>query len=808
MTNLNDVIFQDPFADAPGRSQKEQTMLRATPVPVGVKFRMNATIDRFLWPTDNATNDDAYAIIAVYVDRLEKVETDGTQIYTTPKTNDYGNITVKGPLGFCKVGQDITLTGQMVQDSKGLWMRVERFDVIEPASAEEMKYALSTGIVKGIGPDTAGKIVAEFGDDTYRVMDEEIEKLLKVNGIAKKKLAMITESWERQRTVIKLVRELGDCGVSAALALKAYKEWSGAALDIIKENPYKLTRLHGVGFTTADKIALGMGIAPDDIKRVEAGILHVFEQQASAGHVYLPADVLFGHVNDLFRDLLRYHPDAEITVEQIESAIKQLENEETLVLDSFELPDGTVIDAIYTRYSYSAEVGLSEHVLEINGYQMSKMILTFNNADWATKFKEIESGLGFTLAPTQKEAITTALTSKITVLTGGGGTGKTTITKAVTDELRRLQARVALCSPTGKAATRLEEATGMDASTVHRLLGATGSNSFSYDATNQLDIDYLIVDEASMLDVFLAHALFAATPKTAHILLVGDVNQLPSVGAGAVLSDFIKSGVVPVVRLDTIFRQGKGSLIVTNADRINRGVVDLETHNGVTGKGDNAGDYYHIESPGGMVTQKTIIDLVTSHIPNRMGFKPNDIQILAPMKRGDIGVIALNKALQEKMNPARHGKVEHTTKTGVFRVGDKIIQTRNNYDQEVFNGETGIITMFDEDYSDKGAFKITFGTGKRAHTVYYESFELSSEIMLAYALTIHKSQGSEYPCVVLVMSTDHYIMLARNLAYTGLTRAKQTAIVVGQRKAVAVAIKNDKPVRRYTGLQNRLRDAQ
>ena len=689
-------------------------------------------------------------------------------------------VTVTGNLPGINAGEVLDLWGEWSNHPKfGHQFKIERFKSVMPATAVGIEKYLGAGLIKGIGPVMASRLVKKFGVETLEVIENEPERLEEVEGIGPKRVQMIKQAWDAQKEIREVMVFLQGHGVSSTYATKIYKQYGREAITVVKENPYRLARdIFGIGFLTADKIAKNLGVPPDSLMRSEAGILYVLYQLTDEGHVYYPYEELI----DKCKEIL------VVEREVIVKAFAKLAEEKRIVWEDLNTAGEDLKPnnkAVYLAGYHAAETGIARIIKALLGSASAIRPIDAGKAlEWVQKRLEIQ------LAEKQLEAVKTAIQKKVMVLTGGPGTGKTTIIKAVLEIFRQITPKIVMGAPTGRAAKRMSEATGWEAKTIHRLLEWSPQKmGFTRDSENPLSADVVVIDEASMIDTLLMYHLLKAIPPNAVLILVGDVDQLPSVGAGSILKDILSSGTVPVVRLTEIFRQAMGSLIITNAHRINRGEFP---------KIDTAGptqDFYFIERNEPEAMLEGILELVTKKISSRFAMHSiNDIQVLTPMHKGLIGTANLNAVLQEALNPSQ----EVLTRGGrTYKTGDKVMQIQNDYEREVFNGDIGRIKAIDfenqlvlVDYDER--------------TVQYDFSDLD-ELVLAYAVSIHKSQGSEYPAVVMPFHTSHYIMLQRNLLYTGLTRAKKLAILVGTKKALAIAVKNDKIRRRFTGLENKLR---
>ncbi len=682
-------------------------------------------------------------------------------------------VTAVGNLLGVQPGENLRLTGGWITDPKyGRQFRVSSYATVTPATVNGIEKYLGSGLIRGIGKVMAGRMAAAFGLECLDVIENHPERLTEVEGIGPKRRKEIVRAWEEQREIKEVMIFLQSHGVSTHYAIKIYKAYGAQATNLVRENPYRLANdIHGIGFKSADKIAAALGIPPDAPQRIEAGTLYLLGQGGDRGHLYLPRQALIEEAEKLLGS----------TAAQVETAVAALAEMEQIVVE--EIP-GSADPAIYLKSLHSAEVGVSLRVRTLLIQPMLPMEIDLDRAlDWFEKAEKIA------LARQQRQAIRAGLTRKMLVITGGPGTGKTTLVRGIVKILDRKGQRVLLAAPTGRAAKRLAEATGAEATTLHRLLEFNPqTRQFDRNREHPLSCDLLIVDEASMLDTVLAYHVLKAVPDHGRLILVGDVDQLPSVGPGRVLGDMIRSEAVEVVRLTEIFRQAERSLIVVNAHRVNQGSMPiLESV-------DSDGDFFFIERKEPAEIVETLAQLVSKRIPGKFGFNPVDqIQVLTPMNRGPLGTDNLNAVLRDLLNPEG---VTVTRGGHSLRVGDKVMQVRNNYDLEVFNGDIGRVKAIDE------VEQIVTVAVDNREVVY--DFGSIDELTLAYACSIHKSQGSEYPCVVIPLHTTHYVMLQRNLLYTALTRAKRLAILVGEERALRVAVGNRRVRPRFTRLAERL----
>ncbi|MEW5988443.1 MAG: ATP-dependent RecD-like DNA helicase [Chloroflexota bacterium] len=696
-------------------------------------------------------------------------------------------ITVTGNLPEVNPGEWLRLTGKWLNHAQyGRQFQAERCEQALPATVEGIKRYLGSGLIRGVGPVMAERIVNRFGATTLDVIEQEPGRLREVLGIGEKRIKGVIKAWEEQRAIKNVMVFLQSHGVSSSLAVKIYKKYGDESLAVVQGTPYRLVQdIHGIGFKTADKIARALGLAHDDPGRIEAGIAYTLNRMAEEGHVYVPQAELEPEAADI---LGVPQPRVVEVLEQLESS--ELVKRETLTYEIKATTDtaATVKEekAVYLTPFYFSEVGLTGRLRRLLNHPTSRLRRLQLPI---TNYQLPVANSGLDLSPQQLEAVRAAVLNKVTILTGGPGTGKTTTLRTLLDLLDRGQHTYALASPTGRAAKRLAEATGRPAKTIHRLLEFQPGEGFGRHENNPLDVDMVVIDEASMLDLVLAYNLLKAISPDSHLLLVGDVDQLPSVGAGDVLRDLIDSGVAAVVRLQTIFRQAADSLIITNAHRINQGEMPL------TPKGANDFFLFVEEEPG--KAAELLVDIVQNRLPRKFGFHPlDDVQVLSPMYQGETGVTNLNALLQQALNPPAANRPERRLGGRVFRVGDKVMQTVNNYDKSVYNGDIGRIVALDP-------IQQTLTVTIDGAPVVYDFLE-ADELIHAFAISVHKSQGAEYPCIVMPILTQHYLMLQRNLLYTAVTRARKAAVLVGTRKAIHIAVHNDRVRQRHTALDWRL----
>jgi exodeoxyribonuclease V alpha subunit len=684
-------------------------------------------------------------------------------------------VTVVGHVATIAAGEWIAASGEWVNDrTHGQQFKARFLRTSTPTSVDGIEKYLSSGMIRGIGPVYAKKLVRVFGDKVFDVIEAQPDRLREVDGIGPVRAQRIVTAWAEQKAVREIMVFLHSHGVGTARAVRIFKTYGADAIQIMTENPYRLARdIRGIGFKTADAIAMKLGIEKTAIIRVRAGISYALTEAMDEGHCGLPTDKLVPLAESLL----------EVPVEIVRTALDLELAEGTVIADSVGETPCTFLAGLHW-----AERAIAEGLLRVTG---GALPWPWIDPDKALPW--VADRLRLSFAESQTAAIRLALVSKALVITGGPGVGKTTIVRAILRILSAKGVRLLLCAPTGRAAKRMSEATGFEAKTIHRLLEVDPKGGgFKRGDDNQLDCDLLVVDETSMVDVMLMQALLKAVPDSAAMLVVGDIDQLPSVGPGQVLADIITSGAVPVIRLTEVFRQAAQSRIITNAHRINQGSIpDL-------GQPGADSDFYFVQADGPEAAVPRIIELVKTRIPRRFGLDPiRDIQVLCPMNRGGVGARSLNIELQAALNPAGERKVERFGWT--FARGDKVMQIQNDYDKEVYNGDIGYIDDVD---SDAGELTATFD----GRAVTYGFGELDT-LVPAYAVTIHKSQGSEYPAIVIPVMTQHYAMLQRNLLYTGVTRGKKLVVLVGQKKAIAIAVRNVSGRRRWSKLAEWLRPA-
>ena len=682
-------------------------------------------------------------------------------------------VTIVGHAATISAGEWITATGVWLNDrTHGQQFKAQFLRTSLPDSADGIEKYLSSGMIRGVGPVYAKKLVRAFGEKVFDVIEATPDRLREIDGIGPVRAASILAAWAEQKAVREIMVFLHSHGVGTARAVRIFKTYGSDAIQVMTENPYRLARdIRGIGFKTADAIAMKLGIEKTAMVRVRAGIAYALTEAMDEGHCGLPTEELIPLAEKLL----------EVPPQLVRTALDLELHEGNVVADRVgETP------CVFLAGLHRAERNIAERLTRLaNGTLPWPWIDPEKALPW------VEKHIGLALAESQVAAIRLALKSKVLVMTGGPGVGKTTIVKAILRILAAKGTDILLCAPTGRAAKRMTEATGFEAKTIHRLLEVDPkAGGFKRGDDNPLDCDLLVVDETSMVDVMLMQALMRAVPDGAALLIVGDIDQLPSVGPGQVLADIISSGAVPVVRLTEVFRQAAQSRIITTAHRINQGYIpDLSPP-------ETESDFYFVQADEPETAVARIIELVKTRIPNRFGLDPiRDIQVLCPMNRGGIGARSLNIELQAALNPAGDRKVERFGWT--FAPGDKVMQIENDYDKEVYNGDIGYI-----DDVDSIAGEIVASFDGRSVTYGFGELDM---LVPAYAATIHKSQGSEYPAVIIPVLTQHYAMLQRNLLYTGVTRGKRLVILVGQKKAIAIAVRNVSGRHRWSKLGERLR---
>jgi exodeoxyribonuclease V alpha subunit len=697
-------------------------------------------------------------------------------------------LTVVGPLLGAQPGESLRLSGRWASHPQyGRQFQVETYQTVLPATIQGIRRYLGSGLIKGIGPKMAERIVDHFGQASLEVIEQAPGRLVEVPGLGPKRTAMITAAWAEQRAIKEVMVFLQGVGVSTSLAVRIYKTYRDDAIDVVRREPYRLAAdVWGIGFKTADQLARSLGIPHDSPQRVKAGLLFALSLATEDGHCYLPETELVTRATGLL----------EVKDELAERCLEELVAEEDVVAESLPavassgVPEGPG-RAIWLVPFQRAERALAGGLLRLLEARLDRLPWA-QAVDWMVALDWLGQMTGVTLAPEQEAAVRLALTERVAVLTGGPGCGKSYSVRAVVTLARAKHAKILLAAPTGRAAKRLSELAGLEAATLHRLLQLRPGGDAAFDRDHPLDADLVVVDEASMLDVLLANKLIKAVPPGAHLLLVGDVDQLPSVGAGEVLRDLLAAERLPRVRLTKVFRQAQHSGVVTNAHRINAGQPPM-TH--------GLDDFFLFPEEDGERVADLVVDIVANRLPHRFGLNPRqEVQVLCPMHRGPAGAGVLNERLQAALTPGREGLPERRFGGRIYRVGDKVMQLRNNYDKGtagVFNGSVGVVTALSLEDSELRVLldedeEVPYG------------FDELDELTHAYAVSIHRSQGSEYPCVVVPVTTSAWLMLQRNLLYTAVSRAKRIVVLVGSRRALAKAVRTQSAGRRYTALTQRL----
>ncbi len=708
--------------------------------------------------------------------------------YTIAKVRVQGSrdlVTVVGNLMAPIPGEILQMQGTWMHHPKyGEQFKVVGYKTKVPATVYGIRKYLGSGLIKGIGPVMAERIVERFGEQTLNIIEEDIERLTEVQGIGQKRIGMLKQAWDAQKDIRDVMLFLQTHGVSAGYAVKIFKQYGQGAIQVVRRNPYRLaTDIFGIGFLMADRIAEQLGFNKTSSMRVEAGILYVLDKLSEDGHIFYPYEPLINQCMDILqvdrnvvvKALGNLALDRRIIIEDLNESIEDFqENNKAVYLSKFHFAENRI--ATYMK-------GLLESPTSIRPIDADRAV------EW------IKGELPIILADDQTAAVRCALDNKMIIITGGPGTGKTTLINAILKIFSRFKVETLLAAPTGRAAKRMSETTGHEAKTIHRLLEfSIRQGGFKRNEQQPLACDVLFVDEASMIDTLLMYHLLKAIPSGATLIFVGDVNQLPSVGPGNVLCDLIASGSVPVVALSEIFRQAKESQIIVTAHNINAGIIpSVESSHAI----EKHEDFYFVQQENPEKVLEIILELTKDRIPRRFGFDSvNDIQVLTPMHKGVVGSGNLNIALQNVLNPDGGEGVSRGGRN--FRVNDKVMQVRNNYDKEVFNGDIGQIHRIDFENQS-----VTIGFDRRQ--VVYDFHDMD-EIVLAYAISVHKSQGSEYPAVVIPLLTQHYLLLQRNLIYTAVTRGRHLVVMVGTRKALAIGVRNDKMQKRFTLLKHRLAD--
>jgi exodeoxyribonuclease V alpha subunit len=729
-----------------------------------------ATLDAVLERITYANQDTGYTVARV----------------ATGRSSDL--LTVIGPLLGAQPGESLRLQGRWTSHPQyGRQFQVEAYTTVLPATIQGIRRYLGSGLIKGIGPKMAERIVDHFGQATLQVIEQAPGRLVEVPGLGPKRTAMITAAWAEQQAIKEVMVFLQGVGVSTSLAVRIYKTYGDDAIEVVRREPYRLAGdVWGIGFKTADQLARSLGIPHDSPQRVKAGLQFALSKATEDGHCYLPEPELITKATELLG----------VDTGLAERCLEELVAEEGVVVEPLPAHVSPQVQArperaIWLIPFHRAEVALAGGLVRLLEAPADRLA-GFQAVDWRIALDWLHQTTGMALAPEQAEAVRLALTERVAVLTGGPGCGKSYTVRAVVALARAKRAKILLAAPTGRAAKRLGELAGLEAATLHRLLQLRPGGDAAFDRDHPLDADLVVVDEASMLDVLLANKLVKAIAPGAHLLFVGDVDQLPSVGAGEVLRDLLAADRLPRVRLTHIFRQAQHSGVVTNAHRINAGQPPITS---------GLDDFFLFPEEDAEQVADLVVDIVANRLPGRFGLNPGDVQVLCPMHRGPAGAGVLNERLQAALTPAREGLPERRFGGRVYRVGDKVMQLRNNYDKGsagVFNGSVGQVTAISLEDSELRVLldedeEVPYG------------FDELDELTHAYAVSIHRSQGSEYPCVIVPVTTSAWLMLQRNLLYTAVTRAKQMAVLVGSRRALAKAVRTQSAGRRYTALTQRLR---
>jgi exodeoxyribonuclease V alpha subunit len=729
-----------------------------------------ATLDAVLERITYANQETGYTVARVATDR-------GSDL-----------LTVVGPLLGAQPGESLRLRGRWTSHPQyGRQFQVETYQTMLPATIQGIRRYLGSGLIKGIGPKMAERIVDHFGEDTLRLIEEEPGRLIEVPGLGPKRTRMITAAWEEQQAIKEVMVFLQGVGVSTSLAVRIYKTYRDEAIEVVRREPYRLAaEVWGIGFKTADQIAQRLGIPHDSPQRVKAGLQFALSEASEDGHCYLPEAELVTNATGLLG----------VDTALAGRCLEELVAEEGVIAEPLPAavsPDAAASTgrAIWLVPFHRAELALAGGLLRLLDAPADRLA-GFRAVDWTAALEWLRRTVGVTLAPEQEAAVRLALTERVAVLTGGPGCGKSYTVRAVVALARAKRAKILLAAPTGRAAKRLSELAGLEAATLHRLLQLRPGGDAAFDRDHPLDADLLVVDEASMLDVLLANKLIKAIPPGAHLLLVGDVDQLPSVGAGEVLRDLLAAERLPRVWLTRVFRQAQQSGVVANAHRINAGQHPVTR---------GLADFFLFPEEDSEQVADLVVDIVANRLPRRFGLDPRrEVQVLCPMHRGPAGAGVLNERLQAALTPGREGLAERRFGGRVYRVGDKVMQIRNNYDKGtagVFNGSVGQVTALSLEDSELRVL-----LDEDEEVVY--GFDELDELTHAYAVSIHRSQGSEYPCAVVPLTMSAWMMLQRNLLYTAVTRARQSVVLVGSRRALAKAVRTQGAGRRYTALTERL----
>jgi exodeoxyribonuclease V alpha subunit len=716
--------------------------------------------------------------------------------YTVARVTSPGSdglVTVVGPLLGAQPGERLRLEGRWRSHQLyGRQFEVRSYSTLLPATVQGIRRYLGSGLIHGIGPKMAERIVDHFGADTLRVLEEDPGSLRRVPGLGPKRTAQIEQAWQEQKAIKEVMVFLQGVGVSTSLAVRIYRLYRDEAVKVVSKDPYRLAvDVWGIGFKTADKIAQGLGIGHDSPERVKSGLQFTLSEASEGGHCHLPQPELIAKASEIL----------EVPPALVEVCLEELVRERGVVRDQVPVPgfdDG--VPAVYLVPFHRAEVSLTAGLLRLLASPPSAdRLAAFQAVDWTLAFDWLHQVTGCELTAEQAAAVRLALTERVGVLTGGPGCGKSFAVRAVVTLARAKQARIVLAAPTGRAAKRLSELAGMPAQTLHRLLELRPGGDAGFGQDRPLDADLVVVDEASMLDLLLANKLVKAVPSGAHLLLVGDVDQLPSVGPGEVLRDLLRSGkragmpaadVIPRVRLTRVFRQAQDSGVITNAHRINAGQPPVTQ---------GLADFFLFPEDDPEQVADLTVDIVTNRLPRRFGLDPRrDVQVLCPMHRGPAGSATLNERLQQVLTPGGPGQPERRFAGRTYRVGDKVMQVRNDYDKGVFNGSVGVVKELS---AEDGGLRVLMDDEEEVRY----GFDELDELTHAYALTVHRSQGSEYPCVVVPLIPNAWLMLQRNLLYTAVSRATRLVVLVGSRRALAKAIRTAGAGHRYTALDERLR---
>ncbi|MFW6216794.1 MAG: ATP-dependent RecD-like DNA helicase [Desulfohalobiaceae bacterium] len=716
--------------------------------------------------------------------QIERVTyTNEENAYTVAKVKVSGYrdlVTVIGNIPSPQAGQILKMKGEWANHPKyGEQFKTVYCECSVPATSAGIQRYLGSGLIKGIGPVMAKRIVAKLGDATLDIIANEPDRLTEVEGIGHKRIQMIKKAWEEQKEIREVMLFLQGQGVSATYASKIFKVYGKDSIQVVQENPYRLaTDIFGIGFVTADRIARKLGFSLESEFRIKAGILYVLHQLSDEGHVYYPREGLTAKCSEIL----------EVNTSLVQKGLSALSSDGQIVIERLPAQEqGDSGEAVYLAKYHFSETSIADKLLKLLQTPKSiRQVDTDKALDWVQRTYSIS------LASKQAQAVEKALTDKVLIITGGPGTGKSFLLNAVLKIVSKLKARILLAAPTGRAAKRMQESTGFEAKTIHRLLEFDfQKGGFKKDDQHPLNCDILIVDEMSMVDTILMHHLLKALRLDTTLIMVGDMNQLPSVGAGNVLKDIINSGAVPVIELNEIFRQAQESSIIVNAHLINQGKLPR-----LANRQDKLDDFFFMQEEDPEKVLEKIKFIVQERIPKRFALDPvTDVQVISPMNKGVVGVSNLNAQLQECLNP-RGRELKRGGRS--FREADKVMQIKNNYDKEVYNGDIGQIIGLDLELQE---VKVRF----EDRVVVYEYADLD-ELVLAYAVSIHKSQGSDYPAVVMPLLIQHYIMLQRNLLYTGITRGKNLVVVIGAKKALAIAVNNAKTQQRYTFLEGRMKN--